>query len=54
MNVEEMSETLTKKALALREELLKLEAEFTTKKEELLKLQGALEVLYELQRTEKS
>jgi hypothetical protein len=54
MTPKEMIEMFTKKALTLREELLKMESEFNTKKEELLKLQGALEALYELERTDKS
>ena len=44
-----MIETLTKKAIDIREELLSLEQKFNQKKEEFLKVQGALEALNELE-----
>lgn len=44
-----MVETLTKKATSIREELLSLEQQFNQKKEEFLKIQGALEALNELE-----
>jgi hypothetical protein len=47
-----MIESITEKAINLREELLNLEKEFNAKKEEFLKLQGALEALNELKEEE--
>lgn len=44
-----MIESLTEKAVGLRDELLNLEREFNLKKEEFLKVQGALEALNGLQ-----
>lgn len=44
-----MVETLTEKATSIREELLSLESRFNQKKEEFLKVQGALEALNELE-----
>ena len=44
-----MVDTLTKKATDIREELLSLEQQFNQKKEEFLKVQGALEALNELE-----
>lgn len=44
-----MTETLTKKAQEIRDELLSLEQQFNVKKEEFLKVQGALEALNELE-----
>jgi len=49
MNKKEMTETLTNKAIQIRDELLALEQEFNTKKEEFLKVQGALEALSRLE-----
>ena len=48
MKQKEMTETLTEKAIKLRDELLELEKQFNQKKEEFLKVQGALEALTEL------
>ncbi len=49
-----MIEKLTQKGTALREELVKMEQEFNQKKEEFLKIQGALEALYELDKDSSS
>ena len=43
-----MKETLTKSGNELRERLLELETEFNQKKEQFLKIQGALEALSDL------
>lgn len=45
MTKEEMVKNLTEKAIQIRDELLSLEQQFNTKKEEFLKVQGALEAL---------
>ena len=52
MTKEEMTATLTKKAIQIRDELLALEQQFNVKKEEFLKVQGALEALMELNKEE--
>ena len=44
-----MTEVLTEKANKLRDELISLEQQFNQKKEEFLKVQGALEALNELE-----
>lgn len=44
-----MTEILTEKATTIHEELLSLEKQFNQKKEEFLKIQGALEALNELE-----
>lgn len=44
-----MTEILNEKSTTLRDELLQLEKEFNQKKEEFLKIQGALEALTELE-----
>lgn len=49
-----MIEQLTQRGNTLREELVKMEQEFNQKKEEFLKIQGALEALYELDRDSSS
>lgn len=49
MKQDEMKEILTEKATKVRDELLSLEQEFNKKKEEFLKIQGALEALQELE-----
>ena len=54
MQSKDMIEQLTKRGTALREELVKIEQEFNQKKEEFLKIQGALEALYELERESSS
>lgn len=43
-----MNETLLERATTLRDELISLEKEFNLKKEQYLKIQGALEALSEL------
>lgn len=45
MNKEEMFETLTQKAVELADRLREIESEFNSKKEEFLRVQGALEAL---------
>lgn len=49
MKKETMFETLTEKSNKLREELIELEKTFNIKKEEFLRVQGALEALSELE-----
>lgn len=49
MKQKEMIENLTKQLQSLAEELQDLERQFTTKKEQFLKVQGALEALNELE-----
>ncbi len=49
MEKNSMIETLTEKATSIRDELLSLEQQFNLKKEEFLKIQGALEALSELE-----
>ena len=44
-----MTENLQEKAIKLRDELISLEQQFNVKKEEFLKVQGALEALNELE-----
>ena len=44
-----MTETLKEKAIKIRDELISLEQQFNVKKEEFLKVQGALEALNELE-----
>jgi hypothetical protein len=44
-----MKQTLLDKAEVLREELLSLEQQFNQKKEQFVKIQGALEALNELE-----
>lgn len=43
-----MKESLTKSAGEIRDRLIELETEFNQKKEQFLKIQGALEALNEL------
>lgn len=43
-----MTERLTEKAKSLKEDLMNIEAQFNLKKEEFLKVQGALEALQAL------
>ena len=43
-----MTEKLTERAQSLKEELMNIEAQFNVKKEEFLKVQGALEALQAL------
>jgi len=49
MEKSKMTEILNEKSTTLRDELLQLEKEFNQKKEEFLKIQGALEALTELE-----
>ena len=44
-----MTENLQEKAIKLRDELISLEQQFNVKKEEFLRVQGALEALNELE-----
>jgi hypothetical protein len=53
MTKEEMVKNLTQKAIQIRDELVALEQQFNTKKEEFLKVQGALEALSNLENEEK-
>lgn len=54
MKSKEMIDQLTKRGTSLRNELVKMEQEFNQKKEEFLKIQGALEALYELDKESSS
>jgi hypothetical protein len=45
MEKAEMVEKLTKRAKELKDELMSIESQFSLKKEEFLKVQGALEAL---------
>ncbi len=49
-----MNETLLAKAEELRNELIQLEQDFNLKKEQYLKIQGALEALNELDKDSSS
>lgn len=49
MNTETRYKELVDKALKLRDELLQMEKDFNEKKEEFLRLQGAISVLEEMQ-----
>ncbi len=49
MEATKMKETLTQRATELRDELLNLEKSFNEKKEQYLKISGALEALNELE-----
>lgn len=49
MKQDEMKGVLTERATKVRDELLAMEQEFNKKKEEFLKIQGALEALEELE-----
>jgi len=53
MTKEEMVKDLAAKAIQIRDELLALEQQFNVKKEEFLKVQGALEALSNLENEEK-
>jgi len=48
MQNQEMIDELTQRGIKIRDELIEMEKGFNTKKEEFLKIQGALEALYEL------
>lgn len=43
-----MAEDLTQKSEAIREELVELERQFNVKKEEFLRIQGALEAIQQM------
>ncbi len=45
MKQQEMTTTLTERAETLRTELVELQNEFNTKKEQLIRIEGALEAL---------
>ena len=49
-----MIDDLTERGIKVRDELVELEKKFNTKKEEFLKIQGALEALYELDKDSSS
>lgn len=48
MKQQEMQESLTKQAQEIAQELQQLEKDFNAKKEQFIRIQGALEVLREL------
>jgi prefoldin subunit 5 len=52
MKQQEMTEKLTEQLQSLAEELQSIERQFTAKKEQFLKVQGALEALQELNKEE--
>lgn len=52
MKQKEMIENLTKQAQEIAEDLQNLEKQFTLKKEQFLRIQGALEALNELETEE--
>jgi hypothetical protein len=52
MTKQEMISSLTQKAVQIRDELVALEQQFNVKKEEFLKVQGALEALSNLENEE--
>ena len=54
MDAKTMNETLLAKAEDLRNDLIQLEQDFNSKKEQYLKIQGALEALYELDKDSSS
>lgn len=54
MNLKTMKEALESRSKQLTLELIQMEKEFNTKKEEYLKIQGALEALYELDKESSS
>lgn len=49
-----MIDDLTERGIKIRDELVEMEKNFNTKKEEFLKVQGALEALYELNKDSSS
>lgn len=49
-----MIDDLTERGIKLRDQLVEMEKNFNTKKEEFLKVQGALEALYELDKESSS
>lgn len=54
MDAKTMNDTLLARAEELRNELIQLEQDFNTKKEQYLKIQGALEALNELDKDSSS
>lgn len=54
MDSQTMKKTLEQKAQDLSTELIQMEKDFNFKKEQFLKVQGALEALYELETDESS
>jgi hypothetical protein len=54
MDQQKMIDDLTERGIKVRDELVELEKKFNTKKEEFLKIQGALEALYELDKESSS
>lgn len=54
MDAQTMKTTLEQKAQELTSELIQMEKDFNSKKEHFLKVQGALEALYELDRDSSS
>lgn len=54
MDQQKMIDDLTERGIKVRDDLVELEKKFNTKKEEFLKIQGALEVLYELDKESSS
>jgi chaperonin cofactor prefoldin len=54
MTIEEMKENLTKQMETLKTDLLSLEKDFNLKKEQFLRMQGALEALNAVDKLEAS
>lgn len=54
MDVQTMKTNLEQKAQELSSELIQMEKDFNTKKEQFLRIQGALEAVYELERESQS
>lgn len=54
MDQQKMIDDLTERGIKVRDDLVELEKKFNTKKEEFLKIQGALEALYELDKESSS
>ena len=54
MDAQTMKSTLEQKAQELSSELIQMEKDFNSKKEQFLKIQWALEALYELDRESSS
>tara|TARA_B100002019_G_scaffold291436_1_gene311613 strand:- start:185 stop:370 length:186 start_codon:yes stop_codon:yes gene_type:complete len=54
MNIKERHKELVNKAITLRDELISMEKTFNEKKEEFLRIQGAISILEEQQIQEKS
>lgn len=52
MKKQEMTEMLTKQAQDLRQEIIKLQETFNLKKDQLIRIEGALEALSVLETTE--